>query len=114
MDALLVGLIRKELKRQNETLDLIPSENIADPELLSIVGSPLMNKYSEGYVDKRYYPGNRYYDAIEKGLGRKIGLTTVLERVDYAIEHDWTSPTPQERARLLRFFFKKFQVNMKK
>ena len=66
MDTLLKKLIRQEIKRQQETLDLIPSENIADPEMLNILGSPLVNKYSEGYIDKRYYPGNHFYDEIEQ------------------------------------------------
>ncbi len=65
MDALLARLVKKEVERQKYTLDLIPSENIADPEMLRIVGSPLVNKYSEGYPGKRYYPGNEYYDQIE-------------------------------------------------
>ena len=48
------------------TLDLIPSENIAAPEMLKILGSPLVNKYSEGYPGRRYYPGNEFYDQIER------------------------------------------------
>ena len=65
MDAVLRRFIKKEIERQKYTLDLIPSENIADPEMLKILGSPLVNKYSEGYPGKRYYPGNEYYDKIE-------------------------------------------------
>ena len=61
----LQNLINKEIQRQQMTLDLIPSENIADPELLKILGSPLVNKYSEGYPGKRYYPGNEIYDTLE-------------------------------------------------
>ena len=65
--------IRAETKRQNETLGLIPSENIVDPALLKIIGSPLMNKYSEGYPGKRYYPGNEFCDQIED-YAREQGL----------------------------------------
>ncbi len=64
-DPLLNKLITKEIVRQNLTIDLIPSENIVDPEILSILGSPLVNKYSEGYPGARYYPGNKIYDDIE-------------------------------------------------
>ncbi|MBI2591410.1 MAG: serine hydroxymethyltransferase [Candidatus Brennerbacteria bacterium] len=64
-DPLLCRLITAEIKRQQETIDLIPSENIISPQLLEALGSPLANKYSEGYPGKRYYPGNKYYDAIE-------------------------------------------------
>lgn len=64
-DARLARLILAEIKRQKETINLIPSENIADPVILEVVGSPLMNKYSEGYPGRRYYPGNKIYDQIE-------------------------------------------------
>ncbi len=66
-------MIRGEVKRQSETLDLIPSENYVSPEILKILGSPLSNKYSEGYPGKRYYPGNHYYDEMEL-LAQKRGL----------------------------------------
>jgi len=65
MDKRLWQIIEKEIKRQEETLGLIPSENFVDLETLFIVGSPLMNKYAEGYPGKRYYPGNKYIDEIE-------------------------------------------------
>ncbi len=64
-DKKLDTLIKKEIKRQDETLDLIASENFASVEILKALGSPLNNKYSEGYPGKRYYPGNEYYDEIE-------------------------------------------------
>lgn len=65
-DNILNKLIKKEIARQNDTLDLIASENFVSPEILQLLGSPLTNKYSEGYPGKRYYPGNYYYDEIEK------------------------------------------------
>lgn len=58
-------LVAAETKRQVETLDLIPSENIVSPAVLEALGSPLTNKYSEGYPKKRYYAGNRIVDDIE-------------------------------------------------
>ncbi|MEK7555384.1 MAG: serine hydroxymethyltransferase [Patescibacteria group bacterium] len=66
-DKILNNLIKKEINRQQKTINLIASENFASPEILKIVGSPLMNKYSEGYAaeGRRYYPGNQYYDEIE-------------------------------------------------
>ncbi len=69
------ALLAREIKRQQETLDLIPSENIASPAVLEALGSPLTNKYSEGYPGKRYYPGNLLYDEIERAaqdLARKV------------------------------------------
>jgi glycine hydroxymethyltransferase len=65
-DKVIETLIRKEIKRQQETINLIPSENYVSGDVLEIIGSPLTNKYSEGYPGKRYYPGNQYYDEIEK------------------------------------------------
>jgi glycine hydroxymethyltransferase len=64
-DKKLSDLIKKEIRRQSLTINLIPSENIVPLEILEAVGSPLMNKYSEGYPGKRYYPGNEIYDEIE-------------------------------------------------
>jgi len=58
-------LIAEETKRQAETLDLIPSENIASRAVLEAVGSSFINKYSEGYPGKRYYAGNAVADKIE-------------------------------------------------
>ena len=72
-DPILENLIKKEIKRQRETLALIPSENFAPLETLKILGTPLSNKYSEGYPGKRYYPGNIYYDKIET-LAQKRAL----------------------------------------
>ena len=65
-DKILDNLIKQEIKRQENSINLIPSENFPSNEILKIVGSPLMNKYSEGYPGKRYYPGNYYYDKIEE------------------------------------------------
>jgi len=60
------NLITKELIRQREVLNLIPSENYASKEVLKANGSILINKYSEGYPFKRYYQGNSNADEIEK------------------------------------------------
>lgn len=59
-------LIKEEIKRQREGLVLIASENYASPEVLKAMGTPLSNKYSEGYPGKRYYSGNEFIDEIEK------------------------------------------------
>lgn len=65
-DKIVFSLLGKELKRQDETIDLIASENYASKEVLELLGSVLTNKYSEGYPGRRYYPGNIYYDEIER------------------------------------------------
>ena len=62
----LYNLTKKEIKRQKETLELIPSENIVSEAILQAQGSVLTNKYSEGLPKKRYYGGNEFIDEIEQ------------------------------------------------
>lgn len=57
--------LKKEAKRQNEGLEMIPSENYVSTSVLEAMGSILTNKYSEGYPKKRYYGGNEFIDEIE-------------------------------------------------
>ena len=58
-------LIQKELKRQQEQIELIASENIVSKAVLEAQGSILTNKYAEGYPKKRYYHGCEFVDEIE-------------------------------------------------
>jgi glycine hydroxymethyltransferase len=60
------GLIRKELARQREGLELIASENFASRAVLEAMGSSLNNKYAEGYPGKRYYGGCEVVDQVEQ------------------------------------------------
>lgn len=73
-------LIKKEEKRQAETLMMIPSENYASRAVREAVGSVLMNKYSEGYAHKRYYQGNIVADEVED-------LATNLAKKLFKVEH---------------------------
>ena len=59
--AALVG----EERRQQDGVELIPSENYTYPEVLELLGSVFTNKYSEGYPGRRYYGGQQYTDKIE-------------------------------------------------
>jgi len=59
-------VIANELERQQQTLELIASENIASPGVMAVQGSVLTNKYAEGYPDKRYYGGCENVDIAEK------------------------------------------------
>lgn len=57
--------LMNEIKRQNEHIELIASENFVSEDILEALGSPLNNKYAEGYPGKRYYGGCEYVDVIE-------------------------------------------------
>ncbi len=64
-DPAVAELIRKEYRRQSDTLELIPSENLASPAILEALGTLLTNKYAEGYPGRRYYGGCQVMDEIE-------------------------------------------------
>ncbi len=57
--------IQKEIQRQSEGLEMIPSENHTSPAVLEALGSRLTDKYSEGYPGMRYYGGCENVDAVE-------------------------------------------------
>ena len=57
--------VRKEIHRQNTKLELIASENFVSRAVLEAVGTPLTNKYAEGYPGKRYYGGCEFVDIAE-------------------------------------------------
>lgn len=65
-DSIVADAILKELKRQEEGIELIPSENYTSRAVLQAVGSVFTNKYSEGYPKKRYYGGNEIVDEVEQ------------------------------------------------
>jgi glycine hydroxymethyltransferase len=58
--------IQNELRRQEDHIELIASENYASPAVLQAQGSVLTNKYAEGYPGKRYYGGCEYVDEAER------------------------------------------------
>src|ERR1035437_4577217 len=64
-DPVVAGLLDDELRRQEETLELIPSENLASTAVLEALGSWLNNKYAEGIPGKRYYGGCQVVDQVE-------------------------------------------------
>ena len=65
-DPAVADLIRREYRRQSQTLELIPSENLASPAILEALGTLLTNKYAEGYPGRRYYGGCEVMDEIER------------------------------------------------
>lgn len=74
------NIIAREVIRQKEVLNMIPSENYVSENVLKAVGSVLMNKYAEGYPTKRYYQGNANTDDVE---------TLAIERAKklFGVEH---------------------------
>jgi glycine hydroxymethyltransferase len=58
-------IIRQELKRQNNKIELIASENFTSPAVMEAQGTVLTNKYAEGYPDRRYYGGCEFVDQVE-------------------------------------------------
>ena len=57
--------IQDETNRQNNKIELIASENFVSERIMEANGSPLTNKYAEGYPGKRYYGGCEYVDVVE-------------------------------------------------
>ncbi len=58
--------MQNEVRRQEDHIELIASENYASPRVLAAQGSQLTNKYAEGYPGKRYYGGCEYVDVAER------------------------------------------------
>ena len=66
VDPQIAALIRREVQRQEDGLELIASENFASRAVLEAMGSELTNKYAEGYPGKRYYGGCEVVDEVER------------------------------------------------
>lgn len=78
----LQSILDKEVDRQLNTLDLIPSENFTSKEVREAVGSVFMHKYSEGYPNARYYEGNEFIDQLEL-------LTIEMVKKVFSLPADW-------------------------
>lgn len=64
-DPQIAEVIEREIDRQNRNIELIASENCVTPAVMAAMGSPLTNKYAEGYPGKRYYGGCEIVDVAE-------------------------------------------------
>ncbi|MDT9587041.1 MAG: serine hydroxymethyltransferase [Candidatus Arsenophonus melophagi] len=73
--------MENEVKRQEEHIELIASENYASPRVMQAQGSQLTNKYAEGYPGNRYYGGCEYIDIIEQ---LAINRAKALFQADFA------------------------------
>lgn len=95
-DPEIYGLIEKEIDRQREGLEMIPSENYVSKSVLEAMGSILNYKYAEGYPGKRYYGGNIYIDQIER-LCQKRALEA-FSAPDYHVNVQPLSGSPANLA----------------
>ena len=89
--------IELELGRQQNKIELIASENFVSEAVMQAMGSPLTNKYAEGYPGKRYYGGCEYVDIVE---------TLAIERAKkiFGAEHANVQPHSGAQANMAVFF----------
>ena len=87
----------RELSRQRDNIELIASENFVSPAVLAAAGTPLTNKYAEGYPGKRYYGGCAYVDEVEE-LARTRACRL------FGAEHANVQPHSGANANLAVFF----------
>jgi len=88
-DKLVFDLIRKELDRQRNGIELIASENFTSLEVMQAMGTVPTNKYAEGYPGKRYYGGCEVVDEIE---------TLAIERLKKIFNCSWANVQPHSGA----------------
>lgn len=102
IDTAVKKLIAAEEKRQREGLELIPSENYVSRQVLDAMGSVFANKYSEGYVKRRYYGGQENTDKVEQlaidrvkalfGADHANVQSLGGAQANEAAEHAWMEP----------------------
>ncbi|NOT49871.1 MAG: serine hydroxymethyltransferase [Chitinophagaceae bacterium] len=88
-DKIVFDLIRKELERQRNGIELIASENFTSFQVLQAMGTVPTNKYAEGYPGKRYYGGCEVVDEIE---------TLAIERLKKVFNCSWANVQPHSGA----------------
>ncbi|HLT41606.1 MAG TPA: serine hydroxymethyltransferase [Sphingobacteriaceae bacterium] len=88
-DTIIFDLIKEELDRQEEGLELIASENFVSKQVMEAAGSVLTNKYAEGLPGKRYYGGCEVVDEIE---------TIAIDRAKQLFNAEWVNVQPHSGA----------------
>ena len=96
-DKEIYDLINKELKRQQDGIELIASENIVSKAVMEAMGSYLTNKYAEGYPGTRYYGGCHVVDEIEQ-----IAIDRAKEL--FGAEHANVQPHSGSQANMAVYF----------
>ncbi len=96
-DPQIAEVIEKEIDRQNRNIELIASENCVTEAVMAAMGSPLTNKYAEGYPGKRYYGGCEIVDKAEN---------LAIERAKelFGADHANVQPHSGAQANLAVFF----------
>ena len=96
-DPAIADAISQEIKRQNSGLELIASENFVSNAVLEAMGSPLTNKYAEGYPGRRYYGGCEFVDISE---------SLAIERAKkiFGAEHANVQPHSGAQANMAAYF----------
>ena len=89
VDPEIAKAIDDELQRQNSHIELIASENWVSKAVMAAMGSPLTNKYAEGYPGKRYYGGCENVDVVE---------TLAIERAKKLFGCDYANVQPHSGA----------------
>lgn len=89
VDAEVASAIQAEMQRQNSHIELIASENWVSNAVMAAMGSPLTNKYAEGYPSKRYYGGCGCVDVVE---------TLAIERAKELFGCDYANVQPHSGA----------------
>jgi len=97
MDPAVADLVQAELRRQQDNLELIASENFTPRAVLEAVGSVLTNKYAEGYPNARYYGGCEVVDEVES-------LAIERARALFGAEHVNVQPHAGSQANHAAYF----------
>lgn len=97
IDPQIADVIEQEVDRQRNKIELIASENFVSNAVIEAMGTPLTNKYAEGYPGKRYYGGCEFVDVAE---------TLAIERAKelFGAEHANVQPHSGANANLAVFF----------
>jgi glycine hydroxymethyltransferase len=89
--------MEKEINRQKNNIELIASENFVSEAVMAAMGSPLTNKYAEGYPSKRYYGGCEYVDVVEN-------LARERAKAIFGAEHANVQPHSGSQANFAVYF----------
>jgi glycine hydroxymethyltransferase len=88
-DTLVFDIIRKELERQRNGIELIASENFTSLQVMQAMGNVMTNKYAEGYPGKRYYGGCEFVDETEQ---------LAVDRIKQVFNCDYANVQPHSGA----------------